>query len=115
MMIKEQVEALRRTYPRISISNARQLYAELPELKKRGKRIVLWTVLWAADGRVSLHRTQFEKKRPMSAPEWAGWLQVNLPEVMKNTTLAYLNRTFGSSWNIDRVFGWHFATGRRAK
>ena len=112
MNITDRVRALQRTLPLIHRGYANYLHAAAADVNKKGKRIVLWSILWSDDGRVSFHRTDFVKKRPMSVPEWAGWLQVNAPHIMKNSVLAYSNRTFGSTWNIDRVFGWHFA--RRA-
>ncbi len=113
MKIKDRIESLRRSLPNISTAYGRYLYAQPSDLNKKARRIVLWTVIWSDDGRVSLHRTMFEKKRPMSVAEWGGWLQVNLPEIMVNSVLAYVNRSFGSTWNIDRVFGWHFAASAR--
>lgn len=114
MKIRDRIAALRRTYPNISRAHARYLYADSDALKKKGKKIVVWAVLWSDDGRVSFHRTEFGRQRRMSVPEWAGWLQVNAPQIFVESILAYANRTFGSTWNIERVFGWHFeATARR--
>lgn len=114
MKIKEQAEALRRTYPNISAAYSRYMLAQPSDFKRRGKSIVLWAVFWSDDGRVSLHQTEFARDRSMTAIEWAGWLQVNMPAIMVNSVLAYMNRSFGSTWNVDRVFGWHFA-GRKAR
>lgn len=114
MKIKDRIEALRRSYPRISAVHARYLHAKPEDVKKRGKTIVVWAVMWADDGRVSLHKTEFARMRSMTVIEWAGWLQVNMPQVMVNSVLAYANRSFGSTWNIDRVFGWHFAAKKKA-
>lgn len=115
MKIKDRIAGLRRTFPLIDPRLARFLHAKAADAKKKGKKIVLYTVLWSDDGRVSLHRTTFVKHQAMSAQEWAGWLQVNTPRIMANSVLAYVNRAFGSTWNIDRVFGWHFDSSRAAK
>lgn len=112
MKLKDRIEALRRTYPKISRVHARYLHAQPADLKKKGKTITVWLVLWSDDGRVSMHRTQFARTRAMTVIEWAGWLQVNAPQIMVNSVLAYVNRAFGSAWNIERVFGWHFSRGK---
>ena len=114
MKIKDRMEALKRTYPNISRRHARFLYGRPGDMSRRSKKITVWMVLWSEDGRVSLHKTGFEKKRPMSVAEWSGWLVVNAPDVFKDSVLAYVNRTFGSSWNIERVIGWHFTTRGRS-
>lgn len=114
MKVADKITALRRALPYIDFQNARFMYAKPEERAKRTKRIVIWCVLWSDDGRVSLHRTAFVRKRAMSVAEWAGWLHVNAPDVLKNSVLAYVNRSFGSSWNIERVFGWHLASSRAA-
>lgn len=108
LTMKERIEGLQRLYPLMSPANARFMYAKPADLRRLGTTIVLWSVLWSDDGRVSMHQTKFEKGRPMSVPEWAGWLQVNAPHVLRSSVLASINRSFGSTWNIDRVFGWHF-------
>ena len=115
MKIRDRIESLRRTLPLISTAYGRYMHAKPADMNKRGRKIVLWVVIWSDDGRVSLHRTEFSKMRAMSAAEWGGWLQVNLPEIMINSVLAYVNRSFGSTWNIDRVFGWHFASAKRTR
>lgn len=115
MKIRDRIESLRRTFPNIHEPSARYLYNKPADMAKKGKTIVLITMLWSLDGRASMHRTLFNKKRAMTVPEWAGWLQANSREIMTNSVLAYVNRSFGSAWQIDRVFGWHFATGRRRK
>jgi hypothetical protein len=114
MKIKDRIAALRRTYPRISIVNARYLHATAADEKKKGKTIVVWIVMWSDDGRVSLHRTDFARNRAMTVIEWAGWLQVNMALIMVNSVLPYANRSFGATWNIDRMFGWHFAPRKKA-
>ena len=113
LTIKDKAAALRRVYPNISRRNARFLYGDVSDLKRRGKKIIVLAVLWSSDGRVSMHSTVFSKERPMSVAEWGGWLQVHAPGIFTGSVLAYANRTFGSTWNIDRVFGWHFASRRR--
>lgn len=113
MNITDRAKALQRTLPLIHRGYANYMHAKPADTGKKGKRIVLWAVLWSDDGRVSLHRTDFVRQKAMTVPEWAGWLQVNAPQIMKNSVLAYANRTFGSTWNIDRVFGWHFTTKAR--
>lgn len=113
MKIKDQIQAMRRTYPLISKAHARFLYSKASDLNRKGRSIMVHMVLWSDDGRVSFHRTNFTRTRAMSVIEWAGWLQANAPTVMVNSVLAYVNRTFGSTWNIDKVFGWHFSKRSR--
>lgn len=106
MKIGKRLEALRRSYPRIG--PALYLHATKDELRKRGNSIILYSILWSDEGRVSLHRTEFKKKYIMTVPQWADWLQANVPDVMRNSVLAYANRAGNDSWNIDRIVGWHF-------
>jgi len=115
MKLRDRIASIRRTFPLIHPGFGRFLHAKPSDINRRSKQIVLVTVLWSADGRVSLHRTAFERKQSMSVAEWSGWLQVNSPKIMSNSVLAYVNRAFGSSWNIDRVFGWYIAPRRSAR
>lgn len=112
MNITDRAKSLQRTHPHISAKHARYLYRAATDLDKRASMIKVWIVMWADDGRAALHHTTFSKKRPMSVSEWASWLQVHAPGVLVDNVMPYVNRTFGSSWNIDRIFGWHFT--RRA-
>lgn len=110
MKLRNRIEALRKTYPRFG--PARYLHATREDLRKRGKAIVLYSLLWSDDGRASLHKTEFSKD-VMTVGQWAEWLQANVPEVLRNNVLAYVNRTFGSLWSIERIVGWHFASDPR--
>lgn len=110
--IRDIIESMRRTHPLISKVHARYLYAKPADLSRKGRRIVVYLILWSDDGQVSWHKTTFDRKRPMSVVEWAGWVQVNAPTVFVNNVLPFINRSHASTWNIDRVFGWHFATRR---
>ena len=106
MKLRERLQTLRRTYP--LIGPARYLHARRADLRRSGRSIVLLIVVRNDDGRMSVHRTQFTKQRAMTVPQWADWIEANAPDVLSNQVLAYLNRTFGSIWSIDRVIGWHF-------
>jgi hypothetical protein len=115
MKLKDTLGLLRKTRPRMSIDLAKYLYDKPSDLNKRGDRIVMYVLIWSDDGRVSMHHTEFGKSRRMSAAEWAGWIKVNAPRILVDNVLPYVNRSFGSGWNIDRVFGWHFTSPRKAR
>jgi len=115
MKMSDKIAMLRKARPLISIEYAKYLHAKPADLNKRGARIVVYLVLWSDDGRVSLHKTEFGKERPMHVAEWAGWLQVHSPRIFVDNVLPFVNRAFGSAWNIDRVFGWHFVIGSKRK
>lgn len=106
MKIKDRIAALRRQYPKIG--RGRYLYARSSDLAKRGHKVKVYALMWSDDGQVSLHATVFEKGERWSVVQWADWLILNGPNVYANQVLAYVNRTTGSEWRIDRVFGWHF-------
>lgn len=108
MTVQQRIRGLQQSLPLIAPEHARFMHARASDLNKRGAKVLVWAVLWSDDARVSLHKTLFEKSRPMSVPEWALWLEVHAPHVFRNSVLASINRSYGSTWNIDRVFGWQF-------
>lgn len=106
MRIADRLLALQRTYPKIG--PAQFLHSRASDLKRRGRAVVLIMVVRSGDGRYSIHRTQFSRAKAMSVNQWADWLESNAPDILANQVLAYLNRSFGSIWMIDRIVGWHF-------
>jgi hypothetical protein len=115
MKVRDTVDGLQRTYPNISVAYGRFMYVGLEDFKRRGKTTVLWVLFWSDDGRVSFRKTTFSRERAMSVPEWGGWLQVNAPGILVGNAIPYMNRNFGSTWNIDKVFGWHFSRRKARK
>lgn len=115
MKISDKIAPLRRSFPHISVDNGKYLYKTAADLNKRGDRIVMYILLWSDDGRVSLHRTEFGKSKRMHVAEWSGWLQVNAPRILVDNVLPFVNRSFGSGWNIDRIFGWHFVAAQKKR
>ena len=109
MNISDRAQALRRTYPLISTKAARYMHKTPDDIKRRGATIKVWLVMWSDDGRATLHHTSFNRLRPMSVTEWAGWLQAQAPDIFVDRVLPYVNRSYGSAWNIARVLGWHFS------
>jgi hypothetical protein len=111
MKLGERIRALQRMYPRIG--PARYLHATSADLRKSGKAIAVLSLLWSEDGRVSIHKTVFDKTRERTVQQWADWLHSSLDDVLRNNVIAYVNRTFGSLWTVDRVIGWHFVRTKR--
>lgn len=106
LKLKDKAEALRRTYPNIDPAT---LYMYDGKLRKsrRGTSVALHVIAWSEDRRVTLHQTVFRKNN-MNVTEWSAWLREHAPKILYNQVRAYMGRTFGSRWNIERVFGWHF-------
>lgn len=113
MKIGERIEALQRTYPHIG--PARFIYSKRTDLSKRGKKVMVHVLMRSSDGRVSVHRTMFEKGAPMRVQEWVDWLTLNSVAVFQNQVIASVERTHGGVWHVERVIGWHFYEGRQAK
>lgn len=113
MKIADRIQILRRSYPLIGPS--RFIYAKHSDLNKRGKKVLVHLLMRSVDGRVSVHRTIFEKGAPMRVNEWADWLQANSIAVFRNQVVASVERAHGSTWHVERVIGWHFYEGRTVK
>lgn len=105
LKLRDKVTALRRTYPKID-SATRYLYSGRLDRSERGRRAAIYILAWSADGRVTLHRTEFHKT-DMRVSDWAKWLREHAENVVNNQVRAYMNRTFGSTWYIESIFGWH--------
>ncbi len=108
LRIRDRVEALRRTYPKID-KRTRYLYSGRLDKREASERAAIYIVAWSADGRVTLHRTEFQKPR-MRVAEWARWLSDHAPGIVNNQVRAFMNRTFGSTWYIEQIFGWHLVS-----
>lgn len=105
LKIRDKVAALRRTYPKIDPST-RYLYSGRLDRRAAGNRVAVYILAWSADGRVTLHRTEFQKAR-MRVSEWSEWLNEHATNIVSNQVRTYMNRTFGSTWYIEQIFGWH--------
>lgn len=108
MKIKDRIEQLRRVYPLVGPS--RFLYAKPADLNKRSRRVQVYLLMKSADDRVSIHKTIFEKGQAMSVAQWADWLYINSISVFENQVIASIDRSYGSSWTVERIVGWHFFT-----
>ena len=117
LKLRDKMTALRRTYPKID-AGTRYLYAGRLDRREAGDRAAIYIVAWSADGRVTLHRTEFHKPS-MRVSDWAKWLREHAAGIVSNQVRAYMNRTFGSTWYIEQIFGWHLvhedAIGRSAE
>ena len=105
LKLRDKMTALRRAYPKIDPAT-RYLYSGRLNRRERGDRVAIHILAWSADGRVTLHRTEFHKT-DMSVSTWADWLIHHAEGVVNNQVRAYMNRTFGSTWYIESIFGWH--------
>lgn len=105
LKIRDKIAALRRTYPKIDAAS-RYLYSGRLDRRKSSSRVAVHIVAWSDDGRVTLHRTEFHKPN-MRVREWAEWLREHASSVIGNQVRTYMNRTFGSVWHIEQIFGWH--------
>lgn len=105
LKLRDKMTALRRTYPKID-ARTRYLYSGRLRMNERGDRVAIYILAWSADGRVTLHRTEFHKT-DMRVSDWGQWLHAHAAGIVNNQVRAYMNRTFGSTWYIESIFGWH--------
>ena len=108
MKVSARLRALKRVYPLVDMSNGRFMHATKRDLKKSGPSVKVYVIVFADDGRVSVHNTIFDRTHSRTVPQWADWLREHAPSVFKNQVLANLNRTYGGQWSIHRVIGWSF-------
>lgn len=115
--IRESIDRLRRAYPLTTPGVPRLVFARAGDLRRRARGVSVYLLLWAADGRVSLHASDITKTRGMSISEWSDWLAVNMPDIAVDYVLPFVNRAYGSTWNIERIAAWHLEAprGRRAQ
>lgn len=110
--IRESIDRLRRAYPLTTPGVPRLVFARAGDLRRRARGVTVYLLLWADDGRVSLHASDIDKTRGMSPVEWSDWLAVNVPTIAVESVLPFVTRTYGSTWNIERVAAWHLAPAR---
>lgn len=110
--IAESVARLRRAYPLTTPDVPRLIFARAGDLRRRARGVTVYLLLWAADGRVSLHASDINKTRGMSVSEWGDWLAVHVPTIAVGSVLPFANRAYGSTWNIERVAAWHLEAPR---
>lgn len=115
LKLADRILALKRVYPLTDVAKSRFLYSRPADLLRRGDTISLWVLLWSDDGLVSIRQTKFVRAHAMTADEWADWLSVHAPKILRDNVLAFVNRSFGTTWNIERVVGWHFSKRDKRK
>lgn len=108
LKLRDRMAALQRTYPKIDPAT-RLMYAGRLTRSARSDRVAIYIIAWSADGRVTLHRTDFHKAG-MRLSDWASWLREHAGHIVENQVRAFMNRTFGSTWYIESIFGWHVVT-----
>lgn len=107
LKLKDKITALRRTFPKID-PQTRFLYDGRLNRRARSNAVAIHFLAWSNDGRVTLHKTAF-RKRDMTMTDWSVWLREHAQNVLNNQVRAYMARTYGGQWTIERVFGWHFS------
>lgn len=108
LKIRDKITALRRVYPKID-PITRYLYSGRLNRREASPRVAVYILAWSADGRVTFHRTEFQKPR-MRVSDWGQWLNEHASNIVTNQVRTYMNRTFGSTWYIEQVFGWHLVS-----
>lgn len=105
LKLKHMIDALRRTYPKID-PRTRYLYDGKLNKRAVGDSVMIYVVATSDDQRATLHRTVF--RRPgLNVMQWHAWLREHAMNVLNNQVRAYMSRTRGGQWKIERVFGWH--------
>lgn len=103
MKLKEQLNNIKRVYPR------RNRYGQLtPDRtgKKEWKRVTLFTLFVSTDNTHMIRPHAFKKHVAMTAREWANWFSNNLREVYVNGILPGIGIRTGKQWVVQRVIGW---------
>jgi hypothetical protein len=103
MKLKEQLDNIRRVYPR------RNRYGQLtPDRSgsKAWKRVTLFTLFVSGENTHLIRPHAFTKNRPMNAWQWAHWFSTNLREVYENGILPGIGIRTGKQWVVQRVIGW---------
>lgn len=106
LKLRDRIMTLKRVYPNID-PKTRFLYAGKLDRKAKSNAVMVHTIAWSDDGRVTLHPTIF-RKPGLSMMQWSAWLHEHAPRILVNQVRAYMGRTHGSTWHIEKVFGWHF-------
>jgi hypothetical protein len=106
LKLKDRVAALRRVYPNID-AKTRFLYRGKLKPRSVSNAVTVHILAWSNDGRVTLHQTVF-RKPGLTMMEWSDWLREHAPKVIGNQVRAYMGRTYGGQWTIERIFGWNF-------
>lgn len=106
LKLKDKLEALRRTFPKID-PKTRFLYAGKLSRRATSNAVAVHIIAWSNDKRVTLHQTIFRKPH-LTVTEWSDWLHEHAAKVINNQVKAYMGRTYGGKWTIERIFGWHF-------
>jgi len=106
LKLKDKVIALRRLYPKID-PKTRFLYDGRLNRRATSSAVAIHVIASSEDGRVTLHQTVF-RKPGLTVKEWSDWLHEHAPRVIQNQVRAYMGRTYGSTWTIEKIFGWNF-------
>lgn len=105
LKLGDKITALRRMYPKIDL-RTRYLYDGRLNKRAVGDSVMIYVVATSDDQRATLHRTVF--RRPgLNVTQWHAWLREHAMNVLNNQVRAYMARTRGGQWKIERVFGWH--------
>lgn len=106
LKVKDKIITLQRVYPKID-PKTRFMYAGKLDRKAKSNAVAVHIIAWSDDGRATLHQTIF-RKPGLSMTQWNAWLREHAPKIIQNQVRAYMGRTFGSIWHIEKIFGWHF-------
>lgn len=106
LKLRDTISTLQRVYPKID-AKTRFMYAGKLNRKATSSAVAVHIIAWSDDGRATLHKTIFRKPN-LTMTEWSAWLHAHAPKVINTQVRAYMGRTFGSVWHIEKIFGWHF-------
>jgi hypothetical protein len=106
LKLKDRALALQRLYPKID-RKTRFLYDGKLNKRSTSNAVAVHVIASSEDGRVTLHQTIF-RKPGFTMTQWNAWLGEHAPRVIQNQVRAYMGRTYGSTWTIEKIFGWNF-------
>lgn len=102
-----EIRRLARVYKYRDHRHASYLFNNPQEKTRRSNRAVVYAIYDSADGRATLHPLRVKRVETLGMAEWSGWIQVHVPDIMRASVLAYLNRRYGSVWRVRGIVGWH--------
>jgi hypothetical protein len=110
--VRQKLESLQRIKPHIDAGNMRYLYARPADLKKKGKHVVVYSILWSNDARLAFHKTTFSFPTALSVPGAAVNLNERIYKVFREAVIPSMNIRTDTSWGLKLIVGWHYVADR---
>lgn len=104
MKIRDRLESLRRRAPNRDATG--QLFKNAEELKRRYKRISLYTLLVSEENTHQIHEAVFKNNKGKDRFEWAAWLAKHFEKIYVTGILAGIGLRTEKKWSVQKIIGW---------